>query len=144
MSHQVHYLIREPNGEPGFIYPQETEINNYYGFGGFYLLGREGELPLDEYSFKAVHGHEIIETRAIRYRDTKRFYQVEVTGVGKFIFLAQPIPKKIPYLGTMQSISGLLALSRMRSWKPDALNRACIQNDFYFVGNSSINTQEAQ
>jgi hypothetical protein len=131
----IHYLIRRSrDNEDGLIYPTEEDTKNYYGFGGFYLMGSETDIPAGEYSFMAVHGEEIVTTSASRYRETKNFFEVNVNKVGRFIFYAQAMPKRYPYVGTFPALAGKFAFRRMRSWKPAALDHACREHRFYFVG----------
>ena len=132
----VQYLIRSGSGETGFVYPTEVETRSYYGFGGFYIMGDEKDIPVNEYGFWAIHDGRLILTFAARYRDTRSFFRVDVPKVGNFLFYAQPMPKKYPYIGSVPELKNQFAIRRMRSWKPAALDQACKEHDFYFVGAS--------
>lgn len=131
----VHYLIRHPS-VAGLIYPVELDEPGYVGFGAFYLLGATGDRIGDAYVFHAVHQQQILETTLTEYRGTRSFFQAQVSGVGSFVFYAQPMRQKPPYVGAMPAAGNLVALRRLRAWQPDALNRACHEHEFYFVGYS--------
>lgn len=141
---QVHFMMRSISEPAGVIYPSEEETTDYYGFGGFYLIGSEDYPVAEEYSFLAVQGEELVRTVAHRYRDTKNFFQVEVEKVGTFLFHAQSMPKKYPYVGNNPDLKGKFAFRRMRSWKPTTLENACKEHGFYFVGVAKNNIIETQ
>lgn len=131
----VHYLIRHPS-EHGLVYPTELDVEGYQTIGNFFLMGREEDSPSEEYIFYGIHGEEIVETTAIRYRDSKSFFRIEVENIGNFIFFSQPMPKKIPYIGSNENLRGLFAISRFRSWQPYVLDQVCRKHAFYFIGTS--------
>lgn len=136
---QIHYLVRSTTNTEGLVYPAELDRPGYYGFGGLFLMGSEEDAPGEEYAFAAIWGEDLIVTAAVRFRETKNFFQVEVKKIGSFIFYAQAMPKKYPYVGNVPELQGLVALRRMRSWKPAALDAACREHNFYFVGASPQN-----
>ncbi|MBK1884698.1 hypothetical protein JIN85_19965 [Luteolibacter pohnpeiensis] len=140
MTEEIHYLVRQSAANDGLIYPSELDQKEYYGFGSFYLMGAEDADPAEEYTFRAVLGEELIVTTAERFRDEKYFFSVQMKKVGRFIFYAQAMPKKYPYSGQLSSLQGMYAFRRMRSWKPAALDVACREHGFYFVGASPMNT----
>lgn len=132
----VHYLVGQPARKSSLVYPIELYDENYVGFGDFYLLGKAGTEIGDLYSFYAIRGGQIVPTTLMPYRGSKSFFQVEVSGIGDFVFYAQPLSFKPPYAGGVVSAKGLVALRRLCSWQPQELNRACLEKDFYFVGYS--------
>ena len=136
MSDLVHYLIRHPTEKGGLIYPTELDDPAYVGFGSFYMLGRVGSRIGEAYTFHAVFGEELVATNLLPFRNSRSFFRAEVQGVGTFLFYAQPIAKKPTYVGVAAQASTLVALRRLRSWQPFELDRACRENDFYFVGYS--------
>lgn len=140
MRDNIYYLVRHTAAAEGLVYPAEIDLKDYYGFGSFYLMGAQDDDPADEYTFRAVFGEELIVTTAERFRDEKYFFSVQVKKVGRFIFYAQALPKKYPYSGQLPSLQGKFAFRRLRSWRPAALESACRQHGFYFVGASPMNT----
>lgn len=136
MKDMVHYLIRHPVEGGGLIYPTEIEDDNYVGFGAFYLLGQPSTPVGERYRFSAVRGEQTIQTELLPFRGSRSFFQAEVGGIGSFIFHAQPMPFRPLYTGAFSSSSDLVAIRRLRSWQPQALDRACREHEFYFVGYS--------
>jgi hypothetical protein len=136
MSDLVHYMLRDPVEGNGLIYPTELADDEYVGVGGFFLLGTSGAQPADFYRFLAVRGEQTLVVGLARYRDSRSFFQAAVPGVGSFLFLAQPIPRRPSYAGTTSRSVGLQAIRRLRSWRPQELDMACTNHDFYFTGYS--------
>jgi len=132
----VHYLVRPAFGEFGLVYPTELNVENYQAFGGFFLMGSEEDSPVEEYIFHAIYGEKFVKTTAMRYLNSKSFFRIEVKNIGVFIFFAQPMSKKLPYIGSNDNLRGLFAIRRFRSWKPYALDQACREHAFYFIGTS--------
>ena len=142
MRMEIHYLVRQKDASDGLVYPSELKEESHYGFGSFYLMGAEDDEPAQEYAFHAIFGEELITATAVRLRDEKFFFSVEIKKVGRFIFYAQAMPRKYPYGGQVQLLQGKFAFRRMRSWKPAALDTACREHGFYFVGSSPMNKSE--
>lgn len=136
MSDLVHYMLRDPVEGNGLIYPTELADDEYVGVGGFFLLGASGAQPADAYRFLAVRGEQTLVVALARYRDSRSFFQATVSGVGSFLFLAQPIPRRPSYAGTASRSIGLQAIRRLRSWRPKELDVACTSHGFYFTGYS--------
>lgn len=136
MTDVVHYLIKDPMGGNGLIYPTELSDEGYVGFGAFYLLGRLGISISERYFFAAVFGEQVIQAELVQFRGSQRFFQADVGGIGSFIFYAQPLSFQPPYTGTVEGSSSLLAMRRLTSWQPQVLDRACREYGFYFVGYS--------
>jgi hypothetical protein len=134
MRDHVHYLVRRPDRSDGLIYPSEIEEQGYVGFGAFYLMGKEGEALRDAFVFYAVRGDQLIEATLSRYRDTRGFFFAAINGVGRFLFNAEPIPKTMAYVGSEPEAADLVAIRRLRSWRPGELDVACRDHGFYFVG----------
>jgi|GEM_PF-5072119 len=99
MSNLVHYLIRHPTQKDGFIYPTELEDDTYVGCGAFFLLGTVGAGMRKAYKFHAVHDERLLETILHPFQNSNIFFQVEIENIGAFLFYAQPITKKLPYVG---------------------------------------------
>lgn len=133
----VHYLVNaEDDDRLGLVYPTELGDKKHYAFGGFFLVGEHDASPEAEYVFHAVHGDNLLRTIAMRSHSGGRFFRVEVNGIGVYMFYAQPMPMKLPYIGGSPGLQGLFATRRLLPLKPDALDRACERFGFYFVGTS--------
>jgi len=137
MSDLVHYLIKNPSAVGGLIYPNENSNivgEGYVGFGGFYLLGTAGASISGSYRFIAIRNKHLIETKMNVYQDSRNYFMVDLTEVGRFLFFAQPIPKGSNYVGRHPAVRNLVALKRLRSWRPNDLELACKRHNFYFIG----------
>lgn len=134
MKDRVHYLVRSPSGEPGLVFPGERPDPTYVAFGAFFLLASPGDAIADRYTFHAVHEDRLVATSLARVRESPALMRVSVDGVGVFEFRLQPMPIRWPYVGRDEAVRGLVAVRRVRARKPDALNNACVEHKFYFVG----------
>ncbi len=134
MNQNIHYLIRDPKNAFGLIYPQESNLDLYQGFGSFYMVGSQDDQLLENYNFLAIQDDQIIETVAHQFPDNRNFYSINVESIGNFIFYAERLSINYPYTGSVQSLQNFYALRRFRSWKPQSLDNACRQYGFYFVG----------
>jgi hypothetical protein len=132
----VHYLVRAVSGEDGLVYPTELDIKNYQAFGGFFLMGSKKDAPDDEYIFYAIRGNGIIKTTATRYQDSKSFFRINIENIGAFIFFTQPMPKKYPYIGSIDDLRGLFAIRKFCPLSPYVLDKANREHAFYFIGTS--------
>jgi hypothetical protein len=54
MISKIVYLVKSDNPENGYIHPSELSSEDYFGFGGFYIIGQDKELLMDTYDFDAV------------------------------------------------------------------------------------------
>lgn len=132
----VYYLIKSQNKSSELVFPEEEDIDNYYGFGAFYLMDSGSNIPAAEYRFPAILNERLIVTTASLYRDARRFYSIQVENIGTFIFHAQSLSNKYRYSGQNPQLANKVAFWRFRSWNPGSLETACKQHNFYFVGAS--------
>lgn len=132
----VCYLVPPATGAKGLVFPTEVDEHSRSGVGAFYLLGTRPRPLRPQYIFHAVHGEAVVTTRLARYRDTKSYYQVTSPTVGRFLFYAQPLSRRLTYIGTDSNFRDMFVVRRLRSWHPNELDAACRHHQFYFVGYS--------
>lgn len=134
MINKIVYLIKSDIAEKGLIHPSELKTDGYFGFGNFYIIGHEKEGLNDYYEFDAILGNQVITTQIERHKNSKSYYIVQVENIGTFKFYAQPIAKKLPYVGGISSFESQITLRRLRAWDHDKLDDACRKYNFYFIG----------
>jgi hypothetical protein len=79
-------------------------------------------------------GDNVITTKLIQLKNSKNYYTVNVEDIGNFKFYAQPISKKMPYIGEISDFSNQLILRRLRFWEHTKLDDACRAHNFFFIG----------
>ncbi len=130
----ISYMVSASGGERGLVYPSELRDAESAGPGSFLLMGEVDSRPEPEYLFPAVLGDKLISVAVRQDERSTSFYWADVTDVGRFLFHAESVRQKLPYLGSDASASGMIALRRLRAWRHGELDRACREHDFYFVG----------
>ena len=136
MKLAVHYLIRDPARRVGLVYPSEMPDPTYVGFRSFYLMGAPQDRPAEAYTFHAVRGESVVSVPLRQLSGSRGFFRAVVADIGSFIFHAQGMPTRPPYSGKAAALTGLVALRRLRSWRPNDLDAACRTHEFYFAGYS--------
>lgn len=142
MTEKIHYLVRHPSKLGQFTYPSDIDDPQYFGVGGFFILGGPRSRLAQTYQFEAVLGDAFVTTELIRFGESGRLLIAQVPEVGRFLFSAERVSGEVTRPNDRR-YDGVQIAWRLRSWRPDELERVCKEREFYFVGYSpSFERQE--
>jgi len=118
-----------------FVFANELPVD-YYNPGFFVIesINRRGQLE-PTYQFLARQGQQ---TLSLELKQSKkgRAYVVDAGQNGIFYFRAIAFDRNTRYSGKLISLFRNMPLYRLDPANMSQLERACIENDFYFIGGS--------
>ena len=133
MNRTVHYMIRKPGARGELIYPSELNTSDdYYGFGSFFLGGHDHSDVCEVYGFWAIRQGRAIETKLVL--QSSNAFRATVDGVGKFDFRAKKVTIPARYTGDHRGFTDGLLIRQLAPFDHDTLDKAALENDFFFVG----------
>lgn len=151
----VWYLCKSIAGKDGLLFPEELPDDDYSQ--GAFMVEAFSIGPEAQYVFRALR--EGVPTdyvlRQIGFlgdgaglsATAPRVFVVVVEGVGSFGFLAKPADGR--RIAPLSYVGERLRFGNVRFWTmfphdPSALERACVEADFFFVGVTSRDVERSE
>jgi hypothetical protein len=131
----VFYLCRSHDDLYGLLFAGDLP-QSYYSLGMFVIEANHwsGELA-GTYSFLARQGRKTLNL-TLKLLEVRPIYMVDADENGIFYFKAIALDRRIKYCGSMDSIFQGKQLYRLEPASMIKLEKACVENDFYFIGSS--------
>lgn len=136
-KNEIFYLSRDMNNE--WTFPNELP-SHYQSVGSFFVLGASGDGLEPLYNIKYVDNNNLIDIDLNQASHNQNFYIAHIPTHGDFIFLFENIIsfgwKPSNTVTNVSNKSDLLY--RVKSWNIHKFEKACSEDDIYFVGFANL------